>query len=143
MPSQSLILRATTPLLVSLMIVFSLWVLFRGHNHPGGGFIGGLIAASAFALLGLASGTEAVRKALRVAPLAVAGTGLFLSTASGIASAYFRDPFLTGQWYTPMLGDIKIPVATPVVFDIGVYLVVVGSLIAILLVLAEWDQREP
>lgn len=138
---NSIILRTFTPLLVSLMVVFSIFVLFRGHNEPGGGFIGGLIAASAFCVLGIASGPESVRRALRFPPLAIAGLGLFFGTISGVVAVLFEEPFLTGKWYFPETDlDVKIPIATPVLFDIGVWLVVVGSVVAIVTVLAEWED---
>ncbi|MEM1140381.1 MAG: MnhB domain-containing protein [Pseudomonadota bacterium] len=138
----SLILRTATPLLVSLMIVYSIFVLFRGHNEPGGGFIGGLIAASAFCVLGISSGPQAVRSALRVPPMSLAGTGLFFAGISGLVAALFEQPFLTGKWYFPETElDMKIPIATPVLFDIGVWLVVVGTIVAITLVLAEWGNN--
>ena len=65
------------------MLVFSVFILLRGHNEPGGGFIGGLIAASALAIYGIAFGVPAVRRALRFHPLAIAGAGLLLSSLSG------------------------------------------------------------
>ena len=70
---NTVIFRTITPLIVAIMLVFSVYVCLRGHNEPGGGFIGGLIAASAIAILGMATGTEATRRALRLDPLAIAG----------------------------------------------------------------------
>jgi multicomponent Na+:H+ antiporter subunit B len=134
---NSLILRTAVPLLVSLMVVFSIFVLFRGHSLPGGGFIGGLIAASALAVYMIASGPAAVRKALLVHPISIAGLGVLFAALSGLPSVFFGDPYLTGMWWLPDDIPIKI-VATPVVFDIGVYLAVVGTVVAIALALEEW-----
>ncbi len=134
---NSLILKTAMPLVVSLTLVFSVFVLFRGHNEPGGGFIGGLIAASAIALYAITEGPAAARRALRVHPLALAGAGLVIAGLSGLPSLFFEQPFLTGKWYIPEMDpDMKF-IATPVVFDIGVWLVVVGTITALALGLEE------
>ncbi|HTJ59185.1 MAG TPA: MnhB domain-containing protein, partial [Devosiaceae bacterium] len=73
---NSLIFRTAAPLIVIVMLVFSAFVLLRGHNEPGGGFIAGLIAAAAVAVYGMAAGVEAVERALHVPPLAIAGSGV-------------------------------------------------------------------
>ncbi|MEQ9246742.1 MAG: MnhB domain-containing protein, partial [Nitratireductor sp.] len=70
---RTLIFRTVAPYLTSLMILFSVFVLLRGHNEPGGGFIGGLIAASAFAIYGIACGVSPVRRALYFHPMAISG----------------------------------------------------------------------
>jgi len=126
---NTLIFRTIAPLLTVVMLVFSAFVLLRGHNEPGGGFIGGLIAAAAIAVYGIAVGPEAARHALRVDPIALAAVGLMLATLAGMLSLPFELPFLTGLW-----GDWRgVTVSTPMVFDIGVYLVVFGVLSAIAL----------
>ena len=117
------------------MLLFSVFVLLRGHNDPGGGFIGGLIAASAFAIHGIASGVAPVRRALYFHPMAISGFGLFIAVLSGLLSLVFEVPFLTGIWFAISLGGVVIDVATVTVFDIGVYLVVVGSITSIALAL--------
>ncbi len=135
----SLILRTIMPLIVSLTMVFSMFVLFRGHNEPGGGFIGGLIAASALALYMISDGPAAVRRALWVHPLSFAGLGLAIAGASGFISLLTGDPFLTGKWYIPDMDPSLKYFATPVLFDIGVWLVVVGTITAFALELEEVD----
>ena len=72
---STLIFRTIAPVITVLMITFSVFVMLRGHNEPGGGFIGGLIAASAIAIYGIASGPDTVRRALKADPLAYAGFG--------------------------------------------------------------------
>ncbi|MDF1779459.1 MAG: Na+/H+ antiporter subunit B [Rhizobiaceae bacterium] len=134
---RTLIFRTVAPYLASLMILFSIFVLLRGHNEPGGGFIGGLIAASAFAIYGIACGVSPVRRALHFHPMAISGTGLLASTAAGMLSIFFKVPFMTGLWLDiPLFGD-SIAVSTVMLFDIGVYLVVVGSITSIALALEE------
>ncbi len=136
---NSLILRTATPFLVSLTVLFSIYVLLRGHNEPGGGFIGGLIGASAFATYAIAEGVGAARRALVFSPIAIAGAGLLIAALSGVASMWFGDAFLTGQWWFPEFNpDLKY-ISTVVVFDIGVYLVVVGAIVAIICGLEECE----
>ena len=130
---NTLIFRTIAPLLVVVMIVFSVFVMLRGHNAPGGGFIGGLIAASAIAIYGMASGPGAVRRAMKAEPIAFAGFGVVLATLSGLLSLAFDVPFLTGLWLDLRLGDTEVAVSTPMVFDIGVYFVVFGAISAVVL----------
>ena len=101
----------------------------RGHNEPGGGFIGGLIAASALAIYGMAMGPQATRRAMKVDPTAVAGFGVVIAACSGLLSLPLNVPFLTGLW-----GDIGgVDISTPMVFDIGVYFAVLGTISAVAL----------
>ena len=132
---SSLILRTTARLLVALLLLFAVFVLLRGHHEPGGGFIGGLVAATAFALYSFAEGPLAVRAALRVSPLGVAAAGLAVSLVSGLIGPLRGEPFLAGVWGQPA----GIKVGTPLLFDVGVFLVVVGSVLALLLSLEEAD----
>ncbi len=134
---NSLVLRTATPFLVALTVLFSIYVLLRGHNEPGGGFIGGLIGASAFATYTIAEGIRAARRALILHPIAIAGIGLFLAGASGVASLVFGDAFLTGQWWFPAFAPDFKYLSTVVLFDIGVYMVVVGTIVAIAIALEE------
>ena len=133
----SLILRSATPFLVGLTVLFSIYVLLRGHNEPGGGFIGGLIGASAFATYTIAEGAEATKRALIAHPVAIAGFGLFIAGLSGVASIIFGDAFLTGQWWFPAFNPELKYLSTVVLFDIGVYLVVVGAIVSIIIGLEE------
>lgn len=138
---NTLIFRTIAPAIVVLMLVFSVFVLLRGHNEPGGGFIGGLIAAAAVAVYGIASGVSHVRRALRIHPITIGAFGLLLAGAAGFV-AYLREmPYLTGLWFIRDLGGIEFALSTPGLFDIGVYLVVFGTLSAIALAL-ESDREE-
>jgi multicomponent Na+:H+ antiporter subunit B len=135
---NSVILRVGTRLLVSMILMFSVYILFRGHNQPGGGFIAGLIAASAIILYSAAFGYKLAIAALRAPAISIAGLGLVLAALSGILAVFTGDPFLTGLWYIPHLDlDFKLALSTPLLFDIGVYLVVVGALSAIALELEQ------
>jgi multicomponent Na+:H+ antiporter subunit B len=138
---NSVILTAATRLLTPLMVAFSLFILLRGHNEPGGGFIGGLVATTAFALYAKALGVRATRAALRVDPAAIAVAGLGLALLAGLWGLILGDAFLEGRW--PLLttesdgGKAGLPVGSVLLFDVGVYLVVVGSVLAILFALEE------
>ncbi|WP_269932208.1 Na+/H+ antiporter subunit B [Aminobacter sp. HY435] len=137
---QTLIFRTAAPLLTGLMLLFSVFVLLRGHNEPGGGFTGGLIAASAFAILGIAFGVPAVRRALYFHPMAISGFGLFIAALAGLPSLDLGMPFLTGLWAAPSLFGMTVDLSTVMVFDVGVYLVVVGSITSIALALEDREH---
>lgn len=136
---ESPVLRSGTRLLLPLMLLFSMFLLVRGHNEPGGGFVGGLAAATAFALVLLSEGLAAARRLARFEPLAFVAAGLLVALASGLPSLAAGQPYLTGLWLgtpLPVVGKL----GTPLLFDVGVYLVVVGIVLAILFALAEEER---
>lgn len=137
---NTVIFRTIAPTLAAVMLVFSVFVLLRGHNEPGGGFIGGLIGASAVAIYGIAAGVEEVRRALKVDPLALAGAGLLLAGFAGLLSLGYQVPFLTGLWASFEFAGSTVDISTPMFFDIGVYLVVLGTISAIALALEEDEE---
>lgn len=137
---NSVIFRTLAPLIVAVMIVFSIFVLLRGHNEPGGGFIGGLIGASAIAIHGMAAGVAAARKALRVHPITLAGFGVFVAALSGLLSVFAQVPYLTGLWAFIAIGSNEVAISTPLFFDIGVYFVVFGTISAVALSLEEEES---
>jgi multicomponent Na+:H+ antiporter subunit B len=139
---NTVIFRTFAPLIVGTMLVFSIYICLRGHNEPGGGFIGGLIAAASMAVFGMASGVAEVRKALRFAPMAFSGAGVLLAGASGLASLFIEAPFMTSIWLYLNLGDTVVPISTPMFFDIGVYLVVFGTLTSVALALEEESEGD-
>lgn len=122
---SSIIFRTSAHIVTVLMLVFSVYLLLRGHNNPGGGFIGGLIVVIAFALLMLAESPAYVRERLVYSPIAFAGFGVVLALLAGVLPLFFGQPFLTGLW----LGKI----GSPLLFDVGVYFAVLGSVLTILL----------
>ncbi|MDY6906477.1 MAG: Na+/H+ antiporter subunit B [Thermodesulfobacteriota bacterium] len=135
---QSLILRASTRLLVSLILVFSVYLLIRGHQAPGGGFSGALVGGTAFALYAIAEGAASVRQALRVDPRHLIVVGLLLALGAGLSGTIAGQPFLTGLWWTLTIGhDYQIVLGTPLFFDIGVYLIVLGTILTLILALEE------
>ncbi|NIQ96244.1 MAG: Na+/H+ antiporter subunit B [Desulfuromonadales bacterium] len=135
---KSIILRTASRFLMPMILLFSAFLLLRGHNLPGGGFVGGLMAASAFTLYTFAFSPAEARLLLRADPRSLIGVGLLLALGSGIAALAVGQPFLTGQWGTltvPQWGSVKI--GTPLLFDLGIYLVVMGATLAMILSMAE------
>ncbi|MCS7251561.1 MAG: Na+/H+ antiporter subunit B [Anaerolineae bacterium] len=132
----SLILSTATRYLLPLLLLFSIFVLLRGHNEPGGGFVGGLVASAALALYSIAYGVAAARRMLRIDPRALIGVGLLIAIGSGLLSMARGLPFLTGLWVErelPLLGKV----GTPMLFDVGVFLVVIGVVLTIIFALSE------
>ena len=133
---NSLILSATARFLLPVLFMFSLFLLVRGHHHPGGGFVGGLVAAAAFVLYAIAYGVQEARALLRANTISLMGAGLLLALASGLLSLVHGESFMTGLWLhhpVPVLGKL----GTPVVFDMGVYVVVLGATLTVLFNLME------
>ena len=134
----SIILRTATRYMFPPLLVFSVYLLLRGHHFPGGGFVGGLMAGSAFALYSLAFDAAEARRLLRVDPQDITAVGLAIALLSGVPGLFSGKPFLTGAWWDIHLGpSISIHIGTPLIFDIGVYLVVMGVLLTLVFVLGE------
>ena len=127
---KSVILIAFARIHIALQMVFSIYLLLRGHNLPGGGFIGGLLATGALALYLIAYGQPWKPRWLPGGfnPMTVAALGLMLAIASGIPALLDGTPYMTPLWggeiFIPVVGMTKI--GSPLFFDIGVYLVVLG-----------------
>ncbi len=136
--TSDIVLRTATRFLITLLLLFSVFLLLRGHNEPGGGFVGGLVAAAAFALYSIAYDVMAARRALRFDPRTFIAIGLLIAICSGLVAFFNRQPFLTGQWaYIDLPGLGRLDVGTPLLFDIGVYLVVLGVTLTVILALSE------
>lgn len=139
---RSVILRIAVKFLRPLFVTFSLIVLLRGHSHPGGGFIGGLIAATAILLDAIANDLEKVREKLFIQPFTSFTLGLSLVFLSAVAGPFCGKPQLTGLWFTvntPLTSDIKI--GTPLLFDTGVFFIVFGILLQVIFLIfkeIEW-----
>lgn len=124
------ILQTAINLLMPLFILFSLYLLFRGHNEPGGGFIGGLIGAIGFVFHAMVFDSSVTIKQFRLNPVRLIATGLFVAVFSGILALFAGDPFMTALWadfYLPVIGRP----GTPILFDIGVYILVIGVVLRI------------
>jgi multisubunit Na+/H+ antiporter MnhB subunit len=130
---NSLILTTAGRAVTVLMAAFSVYLLLRGHNSPGGGFLGGLVAACAVLLRTIIAGVGPTRALLRVDPIAIAAIGALIAIAAGSAGLLSGKPFLTGLW----MDAAGLPLGTPLLFDLGVYFVVFGAVSALALTLEE------
>lgn len=130
---QNSILPAAARVVVPMQCAFAVYLLLRGHNLPGGGFIGGLVLASALVLRVMVD----ARRAPKWDPIALAGVGLLLALGSAVLPLFSGLPFFTGLWggeiWLPAIGKLKL--GTPLLFDTGVFLVVTGVGAKMLLVL--------
>jgi multicomponent Na+:H+ antiporter subunit B len=138
----SSILQTATRVLMPLLLLFAVFLLLRGHNEPGGGFVGGLVVASSFVLYAIAFGVDAGRRALLVKPSTLLGAGLLVALLSGLPGALLGQPFMTAQWKEVSLGSTVVTIGTPLVFDIGVFLAVIGVVLTIVFTLAEVSLTE-
>ena len=135
---DSIILRTAARYLMPIFLLFSVIILLRGHNAPGGGFVGGLLAAGAVVFYALVYGVVAASRKLLIAPYTLIALGLLVAFGSGIFSFFNDQPFMTGEWSVlkiPWLNNL--PIGTPLVFDLGVYLAVIGVTTTIVFSLAE------
>lgn len=135
---NSLIFKEVARLLQPLLLFFSLFLLVSGHHEPGGGFSGGLVAAISYALHAITFNAAAARRAVGVSLEKLVGVGLLVALVSGLPGLLKGQPFLTADWVevdiTP-LGTVEL--GTPLLFDAGVYLVVLGVTLTFILTLAE------
>ena len=136
---SSLILTTTVKFIIPLLLIFSFFLLLRGHNEPGGGFSGGLVAASAYALFAIANGVSEAIKFLKVDPIFLIGCGLLIALISALLPLLSGESFMTGVWLSneiPVVGKL----GTPLVFDIGVYILVLGIASKIIFSLSEDEE---
>jgi multicomponent Na+:H+ antiporter subunit B len=133
---SSLILQTASRAIAPLLLFFSMYLLVAGHDEPGGGFVGGLVATAALTLHAIAFGVGSARRALRLDPRTVAGLGLVLAVAAVWAGPAFGRAPMAGLWVDGP-GRTALSLGTPVLFDAGVYLVVLGSALNALFGLAE------
>ncbi|BAV66161.1 monovalent cation/H+ antiporter subunit A [Sphingobium cloacae] len=139
-----LVPRVIMQWLFPVILTFALYLLMRGHDLPGGGFAAGVATSIAFVLLYMANGTRLVEASLNVQPVRWISAGLVCAVATGIAAWLFGYPFLTShsRYLTlPLIGDV--PLATALLFDIGVFAVVVGTTLLMLIAIAHQSIRSP
>ncbi|HUH47176.1 MAG TPA: Na+/H+ antiporter subunit B [Arenibacter sp.] len=128
---KSTILQTATRYLLPILLLFSVFLLLRGHYNPGGGFVGGLVASIAFVFHSFAFGTEDAMKLLSYKPMSLIPIGLGIATLSMFLPVLWGLPVMTGLWLDdpiPVIGAI----GTSLFFDLGVYLVVIGVVLTIL-----------
>ncbi len=133
---RTIILKTASAYLLPVLLLFSVFILLRGHYLPGGGFVGGLMASIAFVLHAFANGLSNTKTLIRFHPSFLMPVGLALAFLSGMAPLIFGLPFMTGLWYPeaiPVIGSL----GSALFFDIGVYLVVIGVTLTIIFTIAD------
>ncbi|MED4601639.1 Na+/H+ antiporter subunit A [Paenibacillus validus] len=132
--SNDVILKTISKVVIFIILTFSLYLFFSGHNEPGGGFIGALMTAAAFVLLAMAFGIKTVSEVIPIDFRKVSAVGILVALLTGVGSFLFDVPFLShtfGYRNLPLLGHTEL--ATAMLFDLGVYLTVVGITMTIIL----------
>lgn len=133
-----MILRSIAKVVVFIILTLAVYLFFAGHNAPGGGFVGGLVLASAIVLLLLTYDIETVRHGVPVDFKLVAATGALIVLLTGIGAVIFGAPFLTqtfATFYLPFIGVKELSTVT--FFELGVVLTVVGVVVTIILSISE------
>ncbi|PSL07202.1 Na+/H+ antiporter subunit B [Cecembia rubra] len=133
---KSIIFRTSSKYLLPILLIFSVFILLRGHYLPGGGFVGGLMAALAFILHSFAFGLEETKNIIKIHPGFLMPMGLVFALIAGLAPWIYQEPFMTGLWYGEPLRMIGM-VGTALLFDIGVYFVVIGSVLTVMFSIRE------
>ena len=133
---KTIILRTASDFLLPVLLLFSLFILLRGHYLPGGGFIGGLVAAIAFVLDAFANGLKNAKSLLKIHPGFLMPIGLLLAFLSATSPFFVDLPIMTGLWASepiPVIGSL----GSALFFDTGVYLVVIGATLTIIFTISE------
>ncbi|MEH0147124.1 Na+/H+ antiporter subunit A [Corynebacterium sp. Q4381] len=141
--NRSIMVDVATRLLFPSMMLLSAFFFFSGHNAPGGGFAGGLVAALAFTLRYLAGGRYEIEEALPVDPAKILGTGILISSVAVVAPMLFGYPPLMSNYISlelPLIGEFDVPSA--LIFDAGVYLIVIGLIMHVLTSMGAYLDRE-
>ncbi|MBV7334713.1 Na(+)/H(+) antiporter subunit B [Chloroflexi bacterium TSY] len=127
-----LYMRLLDRILTPILLLLAFWLLLRGHNQPGGGFIAGLVVAAAFELRILSRGDEVVRQNIGSFLQPMIGIGLMIALLSA-AIGVLSGNFFYGTWWEIHAGPIHLDIGTPMTFDIGVFLVVLAVVTSFLL----------
>lgn len=136
---KSQILQTATKYMLPILLLFSVFVLLRGHYHPGGGFVGGLVASIAFVLHSFSNGTDSTMRLLKYHPRIFVPFGLLIAASSMVAPLFFGLPVMTGLWMDEPIPVIGM-VGSALFFDLGVYVVVVGVVLTILFTISQYSE---
>lgn len=134
-PRSSLLTQSARPL-YWILLAAAVWVLLRGHNEPGGGFIGGLLAVAGSSLVAIILDVRAARRLQPLAPLPLAMSGVVLALLAGLFGTAAGLPFLTHLW-------AEVGLSTVMLFDIGVFCTVWGALTGYIYVLLDDGEASP
>ncbi|CAM4251106.1 Na(+)/H(+) antiporter subunit B [Lacicoccus alkaliphilus] len=138
---NDMMFRVFIRLIAIIVVTFSIYLFFSGHNAPGGGFIGGLMTAIAILVMYLVFGTKTMNAALPFNYPYMMSIGLLVAAGTGIISVAFGYPYLKqffDYFQIPIFGEVEL--TTALIFDLGVYLLVVGSAMTFILSIVEDDS---
>lgn len=130
---NSLILHISARYIQYLFLILSVVVLYRGHNLPGGGFIGGLLAASGYIFYMMAFDVKTTLKKMWIKPFQLMALGLLLAVSSGFFGFFNAEPFMTGQW----MEVLGVKLGSPTLFDVGVYFTVIGVILTVMVAILD------
>ncbi|MDN3689093.1 Na+/H+ antiporter subunit B [Cyclobacterium jeungdonense] len=133
---KTIIFKSASVYLLPLLLLFSVFILLRGHYLPGGGFVGGLMASIAFVIHSFANGVENTKNIVKFHPGFLMPVGLALALLAGSLPLFMGETFMTGLWMdqpVPVIGTV----GTALFFDTGVYLVVIGVTLTIIFTISE------
>ncbi len=136
---KSIFLRTASIYLLPILLLFSIFILLRGHYYPGGGFVGGLIASIAFVLHSFTNGVDSTLRLMPIHPGVLIPFGLGFATVSMFMPVFFGEAVMTSLWLStpiPVIGMI----GTTLLFDIGVYFVVIGVVLTILFSISQYIE---
>lgn len=142
MKINDVILKTVVKAVVLIILTFSIYLFLSGHHTPGGGFIGGLVMASAFVLLFLTYDVETVSEGIPISFKKLSGIGVLISTGSAIVPVLFGQPFLNqsyGYFDLPIFGETGLSTVT--IFEAGIALTVVGVVVNIILSISEGSNK--
>lgn len=135
---RNIVLEKISKLYLFVMLIFSVFILLRGHNNPGGGFIGGIITATGFIFYGIINGSDKVKRLLRISTIEIMGTGLLLGLVALLVPVITGAKPFTGLWTDfELFGTFHLHLGTPLLFDTGIYLVVTGVFLSIIISVME------
>jgi multicomponent Na+:H+ antiporter subunit B len=130
---RNIVLIKISRLYLVAMIIFSIFVLLRGHNHPGGGFIGGIITSTGFIFYGIINGSDKVKGLLRISTIELMGAGLLAGLIALLIPVFAGSEPFTGVWTEFSIFSRVVHLGTPLLFDTGIYLVVTGVFLSIII----------
>ena len=134
---NSKIIQIAARFIKPMFLLISLLVLYRGHNLPGGGFIGGLLAAAGYIFYMMAYGVKSTIKKMWIKPFRLMAMGLLLAFISGFFALFANAPYMAGQW----ISVFGVKLGTPTLFDLGVYFAVVGVLLTIMMSILDKQEK--
>lgn len=142
MTNRAVILDLAARGLFPVMMLASIWILLRGHNAPGGGFIAGMVAVAATSMVAVARGSAVALGQMPLGPQRLAAASGLLSLVSGLPAVALDRAYMTHLWVKVPLGFTELPLSTVMLFDLGVYGVVWSALGAICVKAIAMDEDE-